>query len=277
MPATGAGGICSLNSDAKLMLLFDLTMILLIFFINFVNNLAPDADGQPASALPKARLPSIRLHMIRELNVMKSNVLTRLKGSYAAISGILSLFALATAGCGSDNGGNASFPKNVARMSDAEKVAYVMKSCTPDSVARFICRAALGEVNGVKIDTLANATLYAYEHYKDGDLQTFSQTFDSFAEELPLDLKMRLRKLAAEQDPMGLGYQLGLEYVNVIRTDHKNAETVEREIAALKKECMKSAEDTATFTRFMKGFKVALDMDGDNDIPRAIYQKYSTH
>lgn len=160
-------------------------------------------------------------------------------------------------------------------MSDAQKVAYVMQSATPDSVARFICRASLGEIKGVKIDTLANATLYAYETYKDTDLQTFAQAYDAFAESLPLDRKMKLRKLAAEQDPMGLGYELGLEYVNRIRMDHKTASDVEAEIKALKDVCDQNPEDSATFTRFMKGFKVALSMDGSNELPGEIYRKYS--
>ncbi|MDE5843385.1 MAG: hypothetical protein K2H35_06590, partial [Muribaculaceae bacterium] len=180
---------------------------------------------------------------------------------------------LLLSGCGSKGNGG-SFPADMGKMSDAEKVAYVMKSATPDSVARFICRASLGDIEGVRIDTLANATLYAYETYKDADLQSFAQAYDSFAESLPLDRKMKLRKLAAEQDPMGLGYELGLEYVNRIRMDRKSAASVEAEINALKKVCSENPDDSATFTRFMKGFKVALTMDGGADIPLEIYHKY---
>lgn len=167
-----------------------------------------------------------------------------------------------------------AFPDDFNSRSDARKVEYVMRNATPDSVARFICAAALGDVEGARIDTLANATLYAYETYKDADLQTFAMAYDEYAESLPLDKKMRLRKLAAEEDPMGMGYQLGLEYVNSIRTDHKNASQVEAEISALKKACSANPEDSATFSRFMKGFKVALEYDGNNEIPREIYNRY---
>ncbi len=187
-----------------------------------------------------------------------------------AFIGVLGFFATA---CSGDKQ-SGDFPKDFNKRTDAAKVAYVMKNATPDSVARFICRGALGEIEGVKIDTLANATLYAYENYKDEELQSFATAYDEFAENLPLDKKMQLRKLAATEDAMGMGYQLGLEYVNAIRTNHKSAEDVAVEIAALQKACAKNPEDSSTFSRFMKGFKVALEYDGGADVPRAIYNKY---
>ena len=199
---------------------------------------------------------------------MKMNMFSR-----AALAGGSVIIALISS-CGGKDKSGANLPGDFAARSDAQKVAYMMKNASPDSVARFICRGALGEIPGVKIDTLANATLYAYEHYKEAELQTFSVAYDEFAESLPLDRKMKLRKLAAEEDAMGMGYQLGLEYVNSIRMDHKNAAEVEAEIAALKKACENPA-DSATFTRFMKGFKVALEYDGNNEIPREIYNKYA--
>lgn len=178
-------------------------------------------------------------------------------------------------GCGHKEEGAGALAKELKPLGDQQKVAYMMQKATPDSVARFICLAALGDIPGVKIDTLSMATLYAYETYKDNDLQTFSQAFDAYSEGLPLSRKMKLRKLAAEQDPMGLGYELGLEYVNKIRLDHKSAAEVEAEIKALRDVCRQNPEDSATFTRFMKGFKVALEMDGSNEIPKDIYNRYS--
>ncbi len=177
--------------------------------------------------------------------------------------------------CGGSQGAASKFPKDFNSKSDEEKVAYMMQNASPDSVARFICRAALGELPGVKIDTLAIATLYAYETYKDKNLETFSHAYDTFADGLPLDKKMTLRKLAATEDPMQLGYALGLEYVNSIRLDHKNAKVVEEEIAALKKVCSQNPEDSAMFPRFMKGFEVALQIDGEGDVPKEIYNKYA--
>lgn len=207
---------------------------------------------------------------------MKANMLRALKRGFAPVM-VMALVGLSVlTGCGNNENNNSALPFNGKKLTDEQKVEYMMKNATPDSVARFICRASLGEIKGVKIDTLANATLYAYEHYKDDDLQTFSQALTSFAEELPLSKRMRLLQLEAEQDPTGLGYQLGLEYVNDIRMNKKNAAAIEKEIAELKKECQKNPEDSATFTRFTKGFKVALDLDGSSDIPAQIYDKYSS-
>lgn len=176
--------------------------------------------------------------------------------------------------CGRGKQDVSLFPADFVRMDDAAKVKYMMERVTPDSVARFICDASLGRVEGVRIDTLSMATLYAYEHYKDDDLQSFQTAYDAYADNLPLADKMRLRKLAASDNPDALGYQLGLEYVNDIRTGRRPASEIEAEIAALKRVCDASPEDSLTFERFMKGFKIALDYDGADGIPRQIYNKY---
>ncbi len=70
--------------------------------------------------------------------------------------------------CGGKNG-SGDFPDNFGTIGDAGRVSYMMKNVTPDSVARFICDAALGKVEGARIDSLPTATLYAYEHYKNTD------------------------------------------------------------------------------------------------------------
>ena len=55
-----------------------------------------------------------------------------------------------------------------------------MKNTTPDSVARFICRAALGQVKGAGIESLGVATSYAYEKYSGNDLDSFGDEYDNF-------------------------------------------------------------------------------------------------
>lgn len=177
------------------------------------------------------------------------------------------------AGCGK-KGKEADMAARLSGMSDLAIMQYMMENVSPDSVARFICDASLGKIEGVKIDTLSMAALYAYETYKDDDLQSFQTAFDGYADNLPLADKMRLRKLAASDNPDALGYQLGLEYVNDIRTGKKQGKDVEAEIAALKTLCEASPEDSLTFKRFMTGFKVALDQDGSDGIPKQIYEKY---
>lgn len=200
---------------------------------------------------------------------MKRNILGRITAFMA-----FGLLVLAQA-CGGGSDSHGYFPKDFAKMNDAAKMEYLMKSVSPDSVARFICDASLGRIEGVRIDTLSMAALYAYENYKDDDLQTFQTEFDSYTENLPLPDKMRLRKLAASENPAAMGYQLGLEYVNDIRMGKKSGGEVEAEIDALRIACNEDPEDSLTFKRFMTGFKVALDADGADGVPRQIYDKYS--
>ena len=172
--------------------------------------------------------------------------------------------------CGS-KGGSGDFPENFDKIGDAGRVAYMMKTVSPDSVARFICDASLGKVEGARIDTITTATLYAYENYKNDDLSLFSDEFDNYSANLPLPEKMKIYSLSGKTDPQGLGYQFGLEYVNSIRMKRMKAEDVEKELAEFKKAC---GPDHDTYRRFVKGFKTVLELDKGNDLPADIYNRF---
>lgn len=180
------------------------------------------------------------------------------------LTNILRTIALATpcalvmTGCGGSGNGNGDFPEDFNTRTDGQKVAYVMEATTPDSVARFICYAALGQVDGIKMDSVNKAVMYAYEHYQGSDAEAFGREFDRVQEQLPLDSKMRIMKLAGTQDPLGLGLQLGLHYIDRIRDNKLSVNDVKAEITAFHKAC---ANDTATYVRFVKGVKAAVNAD----------------
>ncbi len=157
-------------------------------------------------------------------------------------------------------------------QSDGQQVAFVMANATPDSTARFIINASLGKVEGAKIDTLATATLYAFEHYRDQDLSTFSDAFDGHMASLPLDEKMKVYLMSGKADPQNLGLQLGLEYVGNIREGSKTVKEIDTELAAFKEAC---AGDSATYKRFVKGFKAALKADQGKDLAPEVYTRYA--
>lgn len=172
----------------------------------------------------------------------------------------------------SGNGKDAnSFPENFNSLSDEQKVAYMMDNASADSVARFIIYAALGKMDGVRIDTLNNATLKAYETYTDTALQTFSWEFDRIAEELPLPDKMRLRALVGAEDPQGLGLTLGLEYMNQIRVKGMTANDVLTELRELKNACKDNPD---IYARFIIGFRTVLRYDKNSDMPKDIYHTF---
>ncbi len=171
----------------------------------------------------------------------------------------------------SDTGQNA-FPEGFMTQSDSQRVAFIMANATPDSTARFIINAALGKVKGAKIDTLATATLYAYEHYRDQELSIFSDAFDGYMSSLPLGEKMKVYLMSGKSDPQNLGLQLGLEYVSNIREGSKTVKEIDSELAAFKDAC---AEDSATYKRFVKGFKAALKADQGKDLAPDVYERYA--
>lgn len=173
--------------------------------------------------------------------------------------------------CGGKNNNANAFPEDFGKLSDEQKVAYMMEHVSADSVARFIIYASLGKIDGVRIDILNNATLKAYETYTDTALQTFSWEFDRVAEELPLHDKMRLRALVGSEDPQGLGLTLGLEYMNQIRVKGMTADEVMAELKALKKA---SKDDPDLYARFLIGFRTVLRYDKNSDMPREIYNRF---
>lgn len=175
-------------------------------------------------------------------------------------------------GCGkSKNQGASVFPENFNSLPDTARVAFVMKSATPDSVARFICNAALGKVEGAKIDSLGVATNYAYEKYAGEEVDSFSVEYDSFVASLPLPEKMKMYALAGVEDPQGLGLQLGLEYMQAIRDRNMTAKEVDAEIEAFRKAC---GADEDLYNRFLTGFRTVLQVDNGQDVPKAIFDKY---
>lgn len=173
--------------------------------------------------------------------------------------------------CGGKNKNAGVFPDGFSSLSDERKVSYMIQHVSADSVARFIIYASLGKVEGVKIDTLNNATLKAYETYTDTALQTFSWEFDRIAEELPLHDKMRLRALVGAEDPQGLGLTLGLEYMNQIRVKDMSVDQVLEELQAFKKA---SADDPDLYARFLIGFRTVLRYDKNSDMPKEIYSRF---
>lgn len=179
---------------------------------------------------------------------------------------------IVAAGCGRGNGDDGKFPAGFEQRSDAEKISYLMEHASPDSVARYVCDASLGLVPGAKIDTFANALLFAYETYRGDSLTIFCDAFEQYSSNLPLDRKMKIYALAGKADPMGMGYQLGLEYVAKIKEKSMTADEVAAEIEAFKKAC---ADDPETYTRFEKAFALALSLDDTPDLPQDIKRKFS--
>lgn len=184
---------------------------------------------------------------------------------------ILMMAILLIPACGGKGKNAGEFPDGFASLSDQQKVTYMMEHVSADSVARFIIYASLGKIEGVRIDTLNNATLKAYETYTDTALQSFSWEFDRIAEELPLHDKMRLRVLVGAEDPQGLGLTLGLEYLNQIRVKDMSVDEVLAELQALKKA---SADDPDLYARFLIGFRTVLRYDQNSDMPKEIYTRF---
>lgn len=186
-----------------------------------------------------------------------------------SLSIVLSITLLSCRG-GKTNKADA-FPENFNQLTDTAKVSYVMKNATPDSVARFICRASLGQIKYAKIESIGIATNYAYEKYAGDNLDLFGNTYDSYIANLPLADKMRIYALAGTEDPQGLGLQLGLEYLQSIRENNLKPEDVEKELQAFKKAC---ENDPETYQRFLVGFKTVLKADKNNDMPAGIYDRF---
>lgn len=175
------------------------------------------------------------------------------------------------AGCGSKSDSSSAYPVNFKQMGDAGRVQYVLGRVTPDSLARFIIYGALGRNPEAPIDSLAIATNHAYERLKGDDLDKFSGEYDAVVEGLPLGDKMKIYRLGGSEDPQGLGYRLGLEYMTSIRDGNKSAADIEKELKEFKRVC---GNDTAMYRRFIIGFHTVLEVDHGTDVSEEIYKKF---
>lgn len=162
-------------------------------------------------------------------------------------------------------------PPDFNTRNDVGKVEYMMSAVSPDSVARFICDAALGKVEVAKIDTLVTAVSYAYQNYADSALVSFSQELDDYSAGLPLEDKMKIYSMVGKTDPLRLGYELGLEFVGHIRDKKMSVPQIEEEISAFRDAC---ADDSITYFRFMKGFRTALNADHGKDLPEEVFRRF---
>lgn len=188
---------------------------------------------------------------------------------------LIAIFAFLTiliVSCKSNKGSaNGSFPESFTTMSDEERMAYMMRNAEPDSVARFLCYASLGRIEGIKIDTLTNAYLYALDNYRGADVDKFAVEYEMTMADLPLADKMRTQFNMNLADSLQIGYELGLSYVGNIRRKGLQASEIDKEIADFRKAC---GSDEMTFARFVKGFKVALSEDHGKDLSADIYKRY---
>lgn len=174
-------------------------------------------------------------------------------------------------GCGRKSNPAGDFPDGFDDLPDSRKVDYVIMNASPDSAARFIINASIGEIEGVRIDSLQSATLYAYEKLHDKDFERFSIEFDRYSHSLPLPKKMRVLREASTDDPQQLGYTLGLEYIASIREKGMGVEEVRRELNEFKRAC---GSDRDTYRRFILGFRTALEADHGKDLPEDIYTTF---
>lgn len=181
------------------------------------------------------------------------------------------VLAASLASCGGKKSSEKDYPENFSSIGDAGRVQYMMNRVPADSLARFIIYGALGRNPGARIDTLAIATNHAYEHLKDDDLDKFSAEYDAVVESLPLGDKMKIYQLGGAEDPQGLGYKLGLEYMTSIRDGNKSVADIEKELKEFKKVC---GTDTAMYRRFIIGFHTVLEVDRGTDVSEDVYRKF---
>lgn len=181
------------------------------------------------------------------------------------------LIVLTGASC--SNNKDAKLPDNFKTLSTDDQMAYLMTVIPADSVARFICDAAMGKLYNARIE-LQPALSYAYEKYGEDDLVKFQMALEQYQDQLPLHEKVRINKLLGVEDFDQYSYDLGLSYVGAIRVEQKTVAQINEELEKLKKECK---ADPDFYKRFMKGFKTALEYDRHHDLDDKIYLKFISY
>lgn len=184
---------------------------------------------------------------------------------------VMCWIAVAVSGCKKQEIVN--LPNTFDSLSTDEKMEILMKKLPPDSVALYICDAAMGKKYDSRIE-LSEAINYAYINYKEADQITFTDALNRYGERLPLNEKNKFNALSNLIEPDMFGYEIGLSYVGTIREEGLDAKKVKEEIDRFKKEC---ESDPETYKRFIKGFKEALKLDRGRDLDEQIYTQFITY
>ena len=174
--------------------------------------------------------------------------------------------------CKSDSATTSRMSKDFAASADTVKVRMLIESGMPmDSLAMYLCKAAIGEVKGVSINNFSDVDAYIYMNRGEKEYELYALAMDDYTKQLPLVSKLKLYKKSALVDPDKAGYQLGLEYVNDVMDKKLKIGQVDREIADFRQAC---GEDEDTYNRFLKGFALGISTRAAGEIPQEVAAKY---
>lgn len=166
-----------------------------------------------------------------------------------AVTGIVSV------SCGGKNSSSDGNGMPGANATDREKVEYVARMYGPDSLARFICYAALDKSPDGHIDSLAMAQVYALELYaaEEDKVVKFSRTFEETVENLPLTDAYRLTKMTGTLDETQMPLDLGLHYGARVRREKLEPARVKADTTALAR-----MVEPHFFQLFVEAFETAM-------------------
>lgn len=207
-------------------------------------------------------------NVVRELPLRSRNILDMKKLLLFIGIGLLALIAACS---GNEKKTQSALPPNFSSMSDEERMSTMMRKIDPDSLARFLCRASLGEIPGAQIDTLSTAYVYAIENLRGDDVEKFAVGFENAMSNLSLSDKMATQFKLGLSDSLSVGYDLGLRYVNTIRTKRLDIKAIEKDLGEFRQAC---GTDTSTYRRFVYGFRTALAVDSGKDLSNDIFNRY---
>lgn len=188
------------------------------------------------------------------------------------LSVVMCMLLCACNGKDSDNSTMAGLPRDFSSKPDSTKVHMLLDNGMPlDSLAVYVCKAAVGDIQGVSINDFASIDAYIYAAKGEKEYEVYALAFDECKKQLSLVKKLRLYKKNALEDPDKIGYQLGLQYVNDVIYNKLTIGKVDREIADFRRAC---GDDEDTYNRFLKGFAVGISTRTPGEVPQDIIDQY---
>jgi len=165
-------------------------------------------------------------------------------------------------------------PANFASLPDTTKVRHLIDKQVPlDSIAVYLCDAAIGRIKNVHVDNFTDIDTYIYTHCGDKDFEVYALALDEYKKSLPLVDKLTLYKKTSLDDPDKIGYKLGLEYVNSVMEKKLAIGKVDREIADFRRAC---GNDDDTYNRFLIGFSTGIRSRTAGEISPDIVERYGS-
>lgn len=186
---------------------------------------------------------------------------------------ISGLFVGLLMSCSSDKSAELKdLPTDFAAQSDTAKIGILIdRGIGPDSIAHFVAGSLEGKHKDVTFRNLDEVEAYIFERMGNENATAYTMSLEIYIQQLPLDVRYRLKMDSPLTEVEKLGYELGLEFTNQVINQNMTKGQVDHEVANLRRAC---GDDEETYEHFLTGLAAGLKSRPEAEVNPVILESY---